>query len=76
MRKASIVIENEKYFLTSLRSVPRRAVLPLVIGAYNKGYMIQGSSRPSPKFFFYYVPEKLRISLALGAIGIEHPYAE
>jgi len=35
------------------------------LGAYNKGYTVRGSARPSPKFFFHFVPEKLRISLTL-----------
>ena len=50
---------NEKYFLNSLLSV---------VGAYNKGYTVRGSARPSPKFFFHCVPEKLRISLTLCGI--------
>ena len=33
-------------------------------GAHNKGYTFRGSTRPSPKFFFHFVPEKLRISQA------------
>ena len=59
----------EKYFLNSLLSVaPRCALLPSVVGAYNKGYTVQPSARASPKFFFHFVPEKLRISQTLGEI--------
>ena len=36
--------------------------------SYNKGYTVRGSARPSPKFFFHFVPEKLRISLTLSEI--------
>jgi len=43
--------------------VPRCALLPSVAGAYNKGYTVQPSARASPKFFFHFIPEKLRISL-------------
>jgi len=38
-------------------------------GSYNKGYTVQPSARASPKFFFHFVPEKLRISLTLVAIN-------
>ena len=64
---------NEKYFLNSLLSVaPRCALLPTVVGAYNKGYTVRGSARPSLKFFFHFVPEKLRISLTLSEINSCH----
>lgn len=33
--------------------------------SYNKGYTVQPSARASPKFFFRYATEKLRISLTL-----------
>ena len=63
--------KNEKYFLNSLLSVaPRCAFLPSVVGAYNKGYTVQPSARASPKFFFHFVPEKLRISLTLSKIPL------
>ncbi len=63
---------NEKYFLNSLLSVaPRCALLLSVVGAYNKGYTVQPSARASPKFFFHFVSEKLRISLTLYAIAFE-----
>ena len=42
---------------------PRCALLLSVIRAYNKGYTVRGSARPSPKFFFHFVLEKIRISL-------------
>ena len=59
--------ENEKYFLNSLLSVaPRCALLPSVVGAYNKGYTVRGSARPSPKFCSFVA--KLRISLTLAEI--------
>ena len=35
----------------------------------NKGYTVRGSTRPSPKFFFRYASEKLRISLTLAEIA-------
>ena len=60
--------EGEKYFLNSLRYASCHAALSLhfvSLGAYNKGYTVRGSARPSPKFFFHFVPEKLRISLTL-----------
>lgn len=54
--------KNEKYFLNSLLSVvPRCAFHLSVAGAYNKGYTVRALS----KFFFHFVPEKLRISLTL-----------
>ncbi|TSC92619.1 MAG: hypothetical protein CEN89_549 [Candidatus Berkelbacteria bacterium Licking1014_7] len=37
--------------------------------SYNKGYTVQPSARASPKFFFHFVSEKLRISLTLGKIA-------
>jgi len=37
--------------------------------SYNKGYTVWGSARPSPKFFFRYVPEKLRILVTLYEIA-------
>lgn len=37
----------------------------------NKGYTVRGSARPSPKFFFRFAPEKLRISLTLYVIAFE-----
>jgi hypothetical protein len=37
----------------------------VTLGTHNKGYTVRGSARPSPKFFFHFVPEKLRISLTL-----------
>ncbi len=61
--------ENELFFeLTPLRFVPRCALLLSVVGAYNKGYTVQSSARASPKFFFRYATEKLRISLTLSEI--------
>jgi len=62
---ASQLLIKVKILLTPLRSVPRCALLLSVVGAYNKGYTVRGSARPSPKFFFHFVPEKLRISLTL-----------
>jgi hypothetical protein len=44
-------VKNEKYFLNSLRFVPRCALLPSVVGAYNTAYAVRGSARPSPIFF-------------------------
>jgi hypothetical protein len=44
---------------------PRCALLPSVVGAYNKGYTVRPSARASPKFFFRYATEKLRISQTL-----------
>jgi hypothetical protein len=44
----------------------------VLFGAHNKGYTVRGSARPSPKFFFRYAPEKLRISLTL----YEMPYVK
>lgn len=35
--------------------------------SYNKGYTVQPSARASPKFFFRYATEKLRISLTFPA---------
>jgi len=61
MRKVYLMNENEKYFLNSLRF----ALLLSVVGAYNNGYTVQPSAQASPKFFFHFVPEKLRISLTL-----------
>ena len=55
--------------LAPLRYAPRCALLPLVVGTDNKGYTVQPSARASPKFFFRYAPEKLRISLTLYAIA-------
>jgi len=49
----------EKYLLLSVAL--RCVILSLVIGTYNRGYMVQPSARDSPKFFFHFVPEKLRI---------------
>src|SRR3989339_483867 len=40
-------------------------------GSYNKGYTVRGSARPSPKFFFHFVPEKLRISQTFISIEFE-----
>lgn len=71
MNKVYQMYENEKYFLNSLRSVPRCALLPLVVGAYNKGYTVRSSAHPSPKFFFRYTSEKLRISLTLAVSLVE-----
>jgi hypothetical protein len=45
--------------------VPRCSLLLSVVGAYNKGYTVQPSARASPKFFFRFATEKLRISLTL-----------
>ncbi len=43
--------ERKIFFeLTPLRFVPRCALLLSVVGAYNKGYTVRGSARPSPKF--------------------------
>ena len=57
---------------SSLRFTPLdRAALLLhfiSLGAYNKGYTVWGSARPSPKFFFRFVLEKLRISPTLCVI--------
>jgi hypothetical protein len=50
---------------------PRCALLLSVVGAYNKGYTVQPSARASPKFFFRYATEKLRISLTLGDIFLK-----
>jgi hypothetical protein len=55
--------ENEKYFLNSLRFLPRYALLLSIVGASNKGYPVRRLARPSPKFFFRYAPEKLRVSM-------------
>lgn len=70
--------ERKIFFeLTPLRFVPRCALLPSVVGAYNKGYTVQPSARASPKFFFRYATEKLRISLTLYAIGRKkHEYRD
>ena len=57
-----------KFTLRSFVAQPRCALLPSVVGTYNKGYTVQAAARSSPKFFFHFVPEKLRISLTLGAI--------
>src|SRR3989338_9191885 len=38
------------------------------LGSFNKGCTVRGSARPPPKFFFHFVPEKLRISLTLNEI--------
>ena len=62
--KAYLMNKNEKYFLNSLRC----ALLLSVVGAYNKEYTVQPSARASPKFFFRYATEKLRISQTLGDI--------
>jgi len=43
----------------------------VTLGTHNKGYTVRGSARPSPKFFFHFVPEKLRISLTLNEIEIK-----
>ncbi len=53
--------------MNSLRYASCHAALslPLVVGAYNKGYTVQPSARASPKFIFHFVPEKLRISRTL-----------
>ena len=42
-------------------------------GSLNKGYTVQPSARASPKFFFHFVPEKLRISAMLGEIYLCPP---
>src|SRR3990167_5513034 len=65
---ASQLLIKVKILLTPLRFVPRCALLLSVVGAYNKGYTVRGSARASPKFFFHFVPEKLRISLTLSEI--------
>jgi len=64
--KNSCALKGERPTSDLLTSfAPRCALLPLVVGAYNKGYTVQPSARASPKFFFHFVPEKLRISLTL-----------
>ena len=50
----SVARETLRFRSTALRSP-----------SLNKGYTVRGSARPSPKFFFHFVPEKLRISLTL-----------
>ncbi len=59
--------EEQKIFfeLTPLRFMPHCAFLLSVVGAYNRGYTVQPSARASPKFFFHFVPEKLRIRKTL-----------
>ena len=66
-----------KSFLNSLRYAPCHAALSLhfiPFGTHNKGYTVRGSARPSPKFFFRYAPEKLRISLTLYEIVFRAPF--
>ena len=62
--------EDEKYFLNSLRYASCHAALSLhfvSLGAYNKGYTVRGSARPSPQILLLSVA-KLRISLMLVSI--------
>src|SRR3990167_5873779 len=59
------------FWTHSFQSRPAALSLHFVsLGAYNKGYTVRGSTRPSPKFFFRYASEKLRISLTLYEIHI------
>ena len=45
-----------------------QALFLLVVGMINNGYAIRGLARASPKFFFCYVTEKLRIYITLYSI--------
>lgn len=52
--------------LAPLRSAPRCALIPLVVGSFNKGYTENASARHFPKFCSFVA--KLRISPMLDEI--------
>ncbi len=73
MKKISLQKNNKDKKMTSpLRSDHAALSLHCVtLGTHNKGYTRNGSARHFSKFFFHFVPEKLRISLTLGEIEFE-----